>query len=101
MDAHGIPVIYGSVRTDRQGIKAARFVVNELQRRGHRPTLIDPMERKLPLLDRMYKEFAPGEAPAVMRELADLFKSADGFIIVSGEYVCGVPSKPRTAGPFS
>lgn len=91
MNAYRIPVIYGSVRAERQGIKAARFVMNELQRRGHSPTLVDPLERKLPLLDRMYKEFAPGEAPAAMRELADLFKNADGFIIVSGEYNHGVP----------
>jgi NAD(P)H-dependent FMN reductase len=91
MNARNIPVIYGSVRAERQGIKAARFVISELQRRGYNSTLIDPMERKLPLLDRMYKEFAPGEAPPVMRELADLFKNADGFIIVSGEYNHGVP----------
>jgi NAD(P)H-dependent FMN reductase len=86
-----IPVIYGSVRTERQGIKAARFVVNELSRRGMRPVLVDPIEKRLPLLDRMYKEFARGEAPPVMEELAQLFRSADGFMIVSGEYNHGIP----------
>jgi NAD(P)H-dependent FMN reductase len=91
MDVRSIPVIYGSVRADRQGIKAARFIVNELEHRGYNPTLVDPLERKLPLLDRMYKEFAPGQAPAVLRELAELFRAADGFIIVSGEYNHGVP----------
>lgn len=86
-----VPVIYGSVRTERQGIKAARFIVRELEERGVRAVLIDPMERQLPLLDRMYKEFPKGEAPAVMEELAELFRSADGFAIVSGEYNNGIP----------
>jgi NAD(P)H-dependent FMN reductase len=86
-----VPVIYGSVRTERQGIRAARFVVAELARRGMRPVLVDPIEKRLPLLDRMYKDFAPGQAPGVMEELAALFRSADGFAIVSGEYNHGIP----------
>jgi NAD(P)H-dependent FMN reductase len=86
-----VPVIYGSVRTERQGIKAARFVVAELLRRGAEAVLVDPMEKRLPLLDRMYKEFPPGQAPAPMEELAGLFRRADGFAIVSGEYNNGIP----------
>ncbi len=86
-----VPVIYGSVRTARQGIKAARFVERELVRRGIEAILIDPLEKPLPLLDRMYKEFPPGTAPAVMEELAVLFRQADGFAIVSGEYNNGIP----------
>ncbi|MEO6835368.1 MAG: NAD(P)H-dependent oxidoreductase [Candidatus Tumulicola sp.] len=86
-----VPVIYGSVRAERQGIKAARFVVRELERRNVEAVLVDPLEKRLPLLDRMYKEFPKGEAPAAMEELADLFRRADGFAIVSGEYNNGIP----------
>jgi NAD(P)H-dependent FMN reductase len=86
-----VPVIYGSVRTERQGIKAARFIVNQLASRQMRPVLIDPIEKRLPLLDRMYKEFEKGEAPPVMEELSELFRAADGFAIVSGEYNNGIP----------
>jgi NAD(P)H-dependent FMN reductase len=86
-----VPVIYGSVRTVRQGIRAARFVMRELERRGIRAVLVDPMEKTLPMLDRMYKEFPAGEAPAVMQELSQLFTAADGFAIVSGEYNHGIP----------
>jgi len=86
-----VPVVYGSVRTERQGIRAARFVVAELARRGARPVLVDPLEKRLPLLDHMYKEFPSGQAPPVMEELAALFRSADGFAIVSGEYNHGIP----------
>jgi NAD(P)H-dependent FMN reductase len=84
-------VIYGSVRQARRGIGAARFVTAQLETRGHAVTLVDPMERQLPLLDRMYKEYAPGEAPAVLEELAGLYRAADGFVIVSGEYNHGMP----------
>ena len=86
-----VPVIYGSVRTARQGIRAARFVVAQLEKRDIQAVLVDPMERPLPLLDRMYKEFPKGEAPPVMEALSKLFYSADGFAIVSGEYNHGIP----------
>lgn len=87
----GIPVILGSVRSDRQGIRAARLVLRELEQRGHRPTLVDPMELKLPLLDRMYKEHPKGEAPEPLERLAALYREADGFLVVSGEYNHGIP----------
>jgi NAD(P)H-dependent FMN reductase len=86
-----VPVIYGSVRTERQGIKAARFVVAELAKRDIEAVLVDPLEKKLPLLDRMYKEYDPGQAPPVLEELADLYRRADGFVIVSGEYNHSIP----------
>jgi NAD(P)H-dependent FMN reductase len=84
-------VIYGSVRHHRQGIKAARFILEACRSRGHRATLIDPAEERLPLLDRMYKEYAPGEAPEVLKRLASQIKAADAFIIVSGEYNHSIP----------
>lgn len=86
-----IPVILGSVRSDRQGIKAARFIVKLLQAGGHEAVLVDPMEVRLPLLDRMYKEYPKGEAPPILEELATLYRRADGFMIVSAEYNQSVP----------
>jgi NAD(P)H-dependent FMN reductase len=86
-----IPVLLGSVRTDRQGIKAARFIIAQLQARGHDPVLVDPVEKPLPLLDRMYKEHPAGRAPAVLEELAALYRRADGFMIVTAEYNQSVP----------
>jgi len=86
-----VPVIFGSVRVERQGIKAARFVVDELKRRGCDATLVDPLEYRLPLLDMQYSDYPLGEAPAMLEELATLYRSADGFAIVSGEYNHGIP----------
>jgi NAD(P)H-dependent FMN reductase len=84
-------VIYGSVRRARQGIKAARFILGECVARGHRATLVDPQEEGLPLLDLMYKEYPPGQAPAALERLAARIRAADAFIIVSGEYNHSIP----------
>jgi NAD(P)H-dependent FMN reductase len=84
-------VVYGSVRSGRQGIKAARFVVKMLEERGHEVTLVDPLERKVPLLDKMYKEYAAGEAPEVLESLSRIYREADAFVFVTGEYNHGVP----------
>lgn len=86
-----IAVILGSVRRDRLGLRVARFAVNALNARGHNVTLIDPIEYPLPLLDRMYKEYASGDVPPVLASLAEVIKPADGYVIVSGEYNHSVP----------
>jgi len=86
-----IVVFYGSVRSARQGIKAARFVVGQCRKRGHEVTLVDPLEYPLPLLDKMYKEYTPSEAPKVLQGLARLIIPADAYIVVSGEYNHTVP----------
>ena len=84
-------VVYGSVRAERLGIRAARFVVAQLQGRGHAVTLVDPCEAPIPLLDRTYSEYADGEAPAPMERLARLYRAADAFAFVTGEYNHGLP----------
>lgn len=87
-----IAVIYGSARRARHGIKAARFVVRKLEERGYAVTLVDSEVYALPLLDRMYKEYEPGQAPEAMQEIAAILNAADGFVIVSGEYNHSVPA---------
>jgi NAD(P)H-dependent FMN reductase len=84
-------VMVGSVRSDRQGIKAARFIERALVDRGHEVTLVDPCEVRLPLLDRMYKEYPKGQAPEVLERLATVYRAADGFVVVSGEYNHSIP----------
>ena len=86
-----IVVFYGSVRSARQGIKAARFIAARCRARGHSVHLVDPLDHPLPLLDRMYKEYRAGEAPDVLQGLADIVAPADGYIVVSGEYNHTVP----------
>ena len=84
-------VFYGSVRSDRQGIKAARFIVRKCRERGHDVALIDALEYQLPLLDKMYKEYDPDKAPEVLQRMAKLIIPADAYVIVSGEYNHTIP----------
>jgi NAD(P)H-dependent FMN reductase len=91
MSALKMVVFSGSVRSQRQGIRAARFVMNKCREGGHEAVLFDPQEFALPLLDKMYKEYAPGSAPALLQRLADLVIPADAYVVVSGEYNHGVP----------
>jgi NAD(P)H-dependent FMN reductase len=83
-------VFYGSYRRDRAGIRLARYAVGELAKRGHDVDLVDAKAIGLPMLDRMFKEYPEGEAPAAMAELAAKLRAADGFVFVAGEYNWGV-----------
>ena len=85
-----ILVFYGSYRSDRTGIRLAEYVVDQLRRRGDDAELIDAKAINLPMLDRMYKEYLKGQAPAALEQLAQKIKTADGFIFVTGEYNWGV-----------
>jgi NAD(P)H-dependent FMN reductase len=87
-----ISIIYGSVRSQRKGIVAARYLEKKLRERNNVTIhFMDPMEYKLPLLDKMYKEYDPDNAPEPMRQLSDKLKNSDGFLMVTGEYNHGIP----------
>jgi len=79
-------VFYGSVRSDRQGIKAAKFIQKKLEERGNKVRIADPKEYDFGLLNKMYKEYEKGSAPEKMQELSEHITRADAFIVVSGEY---------------
>jgi NAD(P)H-dependent FMN reductase len=85
-----ILIFYGSYRSDRMGIRLAEFAVEQLRRRGNAVELIDAKAINLPMLDRMYKEYPPGEAPERLQRLAGKIRDADGFVFVTGEYNWGV-----------
>lgn len=83
-------VFYGSYRSDRMGIRLADFLVKRLRARGDDVELIDAKAINLPMLDRMYKEYPKGKAPAALEELANKIRTADGFVFVTGEYNWGI-----------
>lgn len=85
-----ILVFYGSYRSDRMGIRLADYVIDQLKRRGDDAELIDAKAINLPILDRMYKEYPKGQAPAALEQLAGKIRAADGFIFITGEYNWGV-----------
>ena len=73
--AHKILVFYGSYRSDRMGIRLADFIVARLRARGDAAELIDAKAVGLPMLDRMYKEYPPGSAPAALHALAEKIRA--------------------------
>jgi NAD(P)H-dependent FMN reductase len=83
-------VFYGSYRSDRVGIRLADYVVAGLQARGGDVELIDAKTIGLPMLDRMFKEYAPGSAPAALAVLASKIRASDAFVFVTGEYNWGM-----------
>jgi NAD(P)H-dependent FMN reductase len=85
-----ILVFYGSYRSDRLGIRLGQFVVEGLRGRGCDVELIDARAVGLPMLDRMYKEYPKGQAPAALEKLAGQIRDADGFVFITGEYNWGI-----------
>jgi NAD(P)H-dependent FMN reductase len=85
-----ILVLYGSYRSDRAGIRLANYIVTQFSARGDDVELIDAKAIGLPMLDRMYKEYPKGTAPAALETLATKIREADAFIFVTGEYNWGV-----------
>jgi NAD(P)H-dependent FMN reductase len=92
-----VAVLLGSVRRDRMGDRAAKWVVAQLEKRGHESVLVDAAELKLPLLDKTWKEIKK-DPPAKYEKLweklapiAKLYARADGFCIVSAEYNHSIP----------
>ena len=79
-----IVVIVGSVRSERHGIKVAKWVVTKLEKKGHQVSLVDPVELDLPLLDKMYKEMK--SPPKKLQNLQKIIKEADGYIPITPEY---------------
>jgi NAD(P)H-dependent FMN reductase len=88
--SHRLLVFYGSYRSDRMGIRLADFMVEGLRGRGDDVELIDAKAIGLPMLDRMYKEYPKGAAPAALEALAGKIRDADGFVFITGEYNWGM-----------
>lgn len=84
-----ILVFYGSYRTGRMGVRLADYLVAGLAARGADVELIDAKAVGLPMLDRMYKEYPKGAAPAALEALAQKIRAADAFVFVTGEYNWG------------
>ena len=87
--ADKILVLYGSYRVDRMGVRLADYIVAKLNARGAQAEFIDAQAIGLPMLDRMYKEYPKGTAPAAMEALAEKIRTADAFVFVTGEYNWG------------
>jgi len=92
-----VAVLVGSVRSERMGDRAAKWVTAELEKRGHEVVLVDAAVLKLPMLDKMWKEIKKDMSSKYekLREklapLAKLYARVDGFCVVSAEYNHSIP----------
>ena len=92
-----VAVLVGSVRSERMGDRAAKWVMAQLKARGHEAVLVDAQALALPILDKMWKEIKSGPPAgyealhAKLKPLAELYARADGFCIVSAEYNHSIP----------
>lgn len=92
-----VAVLLGSVRSERMGIRAAKWAVAQLEKRGHEAVLVDAAELKLPMLDKMWKEIKKdppakyGKLHEKLAPLAKLYARTDGFCVVSAEYNNSIP----------
>lgn len=83
-------VFYGSMREGREGIKLAKYICKLLEDRNHTVNFIDAKEVNLPILDKRYSDYEVGKAPKALEDLAEIYRNADGFILIAGEYNHGV-----------
>lgn len=84
-------IIYGSVRSERQGIRAAKYLHKQLNDKITQVHLIDPLEFNLPLLDKMFKEYEKGKVPDAIKRVEERLVNSDGVIILTGEYNHSLP----------
>lgn len=57
-----VAVIYGSNRSEGQGIRAAKFIFNKISERNLEVVLLDTLEYNSPFLDKKHKEYPQGNA---------------------------------------
>ena len=50
-------IIYGSTRKKRVGIRFAKFLKNSIIESGNEAYIIDPLEKKFPMLDKRYEDY--------------------------------------------
>jgi len=87
-----IVVILGSVRQGRNAPRVGKFIVSKLNEKKHKVTLLDPAELKLPMLEKAYHHYRPGETPPEnLQKIAAVLEAADAIIPISAEYNHAVP----------
>ena len=72
-----ISIIYGSTREGRLGIKFAKYLYKEFNKRGNNSNLIDPLELKLNPLVKRYADFEKGSAPKTLEQTHNLLTQSE------------------------
>ena len=79
-------ILYGSTRKKRLGIRFVDYINKQINNRGHNSSIVDPLEAKLPLLDKRYADYDKLKVPKNIKYVQKILKKSNAFIIVSAEY---------------
>ena len=79
-------ILYETTRKNRLGIRFVNFIATQIKNRGHKGIIIDPLEVKLPLLDKRHADFEKSKVPKNVQKIQKILDKANAFIIVSAEY---------------
>jgi NAD(P)H-dependent FMN reductase len=87
-----IVLVLGSVRPGRMVERLAKLVTGQLGSLGVTPIVLDPLKISGELMTQpLHFLPSPDEAPKWMHEVHQKIIKADGFIVLSSEYNCGIP----------
>lgn len=81
-----IALLFGSYRAGSNGRRVVTYVKNALESRGHSVQVVDAQAMGVGLLEGRYSDYAEGQAPGRLSEIAALLRGADAFIAITGEY---------------
>ena len=59
---------------------------SQILKNKHEPMIIDPLENKLPLLDKRFEDFSKNKVPNSVKNIHKILNKADAIILVSAEY---------------
>ena len=79
-------LLYGSTRKKRLGIRFVKYLANQITKNKHIAMIIDPLENRLPLLDKRFEEFSKNKTPNALKNIHKILNQADAIILVSAEY---------------
>ena len=79
-------IVYGSTRKKRLGIRFVKYLADQISKNKHIPMIIDPLENKLPLLDKRFDDFIKSKVPNSVNNIHKMLNKADAIILVSAEY---------------
>jgi len=77
----------GSVRQGRNATRVGKFVQKKLEERGHKVTVLDPLELGLgQVIQPVHFYRNPADVPAILPRINQQIVEADGFVVVAAEY---------------
>ena len=79
-------ILYGSTRKKRLGIRLVKYLNDQIKKNKHTPCIVDPLQYKLPLLDKRFEDFDKKKIPVAVKSIQKILDRADAFILVSAEY---------------